>query len=146
MAERMLVLARGEQAILDRLDTERDDIATLERRLKAAKKRRDLLCAKAHRCGIPLRTIEPHAGITNARISQLLAALAEGGGGRVSAHPNCDNGHVCQRPSGRKCVEQGCNENAGTLWGPMWCPDHDRERLDRVSRQLAALGKNGEDA
>ncbi len=63
-----------------RLDTERDAIALLERRLTAAKKRRDLLCAKAARCGIPLRTIEPHAGITNARISQIVQVRATGEG------------------------------------------------------------------
>lgn len=57
------------------------------------------------------------------------------------AHPKCTGGHVCQQPSGRLCVEQGCNEAAGTLWGPYWCPEHDRQRLDRISanlRQIAA--------
>lgn len=55
------------------------------------------------------------------------------------AHPKCDNGHICQQPSGRVCVEAGCDQPAGTLWGPMWCPDHDRERLDRISASLDAL-------
>lgn len=55
------------------------------------------------------------------------------------AHPKCDNGHVCQEPSGRTCVEVECNEAAGTLWGPLWCPDHDRERLDRISASFAAI-------
>ena len=57
----------------------------------------------------------------------------------MSAHPKCGDGHVCQTPSGRACVERGCDEPAGTLWGPMWCPEHDRERLDRVSVQFEAL-------
>lgn len=54
------------------------------------------------------------------------------------AHPNCwgDAGHVCQQPSGRICVERGCDEPAGTLWTPFWCPDHDVERLERVSAGL----------
>jgi hypothetical protein len=50
------------------------------------------------------------------------------------SHPNChtEAGHVCQKPSGRACVE-GCGRQAGTLWGPYWCPECDMKRLDRVS-------------
>lgn len=55
------------------------------------------------------------------------------------SHPNCDNGHVCQEPSGRTCIEDGCDQVAGTLWGPMWCPDHDRERLDRIGASMESL-------
>lgn len=47
--------------------------------------------------------------------------------------------HTCQRPSGRTCIERGCDADAGTLWGPLWCPEHDAERLDRVSRGMEAL-------
>lgn len=56
----------------------------------------------------------------------------------MSAHPNCqtDAGHVCEKPSGKACIEQGCGEAAGTLWGPLWCPEHDQERLNRVSAGL----------
>ena len=43
------------------------------------------------------------------------------------SHPNCTEGHVCQEPSGRTCL--GCDEPAGTIWGPYWCPEHDKERL-----------------
>lgn len=57
----------------------------------------------------------------------------------MSAHPKCTDGHVCQEPSGRTCIEAGCDEAAGTLWGPLWCPDHDRERLDRISAQFDAI-------
>ncbi|HET7734343.1 MAG TPA: hypothetical protein VFK52_00090 [Nocardioidaceae bacterium] len=54
------------------------------------------------------------------------------------SHPRCwgEQGHVCQQPSGRACVEQGCDEPAGTDWGPLWCPDHDAERLDRIGQNL----------
>lgn len=57
----------------------------------------------------------------------------------MSAHPKCTDGHICQEPSGRTCIEAGCDEAAGTLWGPLWCPDHDRERLNRIDAQLSAL-------
>lgn len=58
-----------------------------------------------------------------------------------SAHPQCVSAgeHVCQHPSGRGCVETGCDKPAGTWWGPNWCPEHDKERLDRVTGQFLAL-------
>lgn len=57
----------------------------------------------------------------------------------MTAHPKCGDGHVCQEPSGRTCIESGCDKAAGTMWGPLWCPDHDRERLDRIGAQLARI-------
>lgn len=55
------------------------------------------------------------------------------------SHPNCHgpDGHVCQRPSKRACIE--CGEPAGTLWGPHWCPDCDEVRLDRIDASLRSL-------
>lgn len=56
-------------------------------------------------------------------------------------HPICWTGsdfeHRCQRPSGRRCID--CGEAAGTLWGPIWCPDCDVIRLGNVSRQMESL-------
>jgi hypothetical protein len=61
----------------------------------------------------------------------------------MTAHPNCTAGHLCQQPSGRLCIEAGCDQPAGTLWGPYWCPDHDKARLDRINPQMEALmGRN----
>jgi hypothetical protein len=59
----------------------------------------------------------------------------------TESHSRCtETGrHVCQRPSGGVCVESACEEQAGTLWGPMWCPEHDKERLDRVSDSLDSM-------
>jgi|GEM_PF-6021104 len=58
------------------------------------------------------------------------------------AHPDCWTGtgyvHACHTPSGRKCVE-GCGRDAGTPWGPYWCPECDVERLERIARQLEGL-------
>lgn len=39
----------------------------------------------------------------------------------------------------RTCIEAGCNEVAGTPWGPYWCPAHDEERRNRISAQLNDL-------
>ena len=62
---------------------------------------------------------------------------------KSTSHPKCwlngERYHVCQEPSGKTCIERGCDEAAGTLWGPLWCPDHDVERLDRVSASFAGI-------
>ena len=39
----------------------------------------------------------------------------------------------------RACLTAGCEEPAGTPWGPLWCADHDDERIHRISTQLADL-------
>lgn len=58
-----------------------------------------------------------------------------------TSHPKCTPVHVCQQPSGRTCVEDGCERQAGTWWGPLWCPEHDKERLDRISISLEELAR-----
>lgn len=45
--------------------------------------------------------------------------------------------HVCQKPSGRPCVD--CGKPAGTLWGPAFCPDCDVLRLERLVAQFDAI-------
>lgn len=57
------------------------------------------------------------------------------------SHPGCspEGGHTCAEPSGRTCTETGCDQPAGTRWGPYWCPDHDAQRLDRITTQMSAL-------
>lgn len=59
----------------------------------------------------------------------------------MSAHQKCvDAGrHVCQEPSGRMCIEDDCDEPAGTWWGPYWCPEHDRQRLNRIVAELVEI-------
>ena len=70
------------------------------------------------------------------------------------SHAMCSEAHRCQKPSGRVCIESGCHEPAGALWGPYWCPEHDRIRLDRVSKgfdeivgafRQSAYSSNGDD-
>jgi hypothetical protein len=57
------------------------------------------------------------------------------------SHPRCQTeaGHVCQKPSGRTCIEDGCTHAAGTLWGPYWCPTCDEARLNRISAGFADI-------
>ena len=58
-----------------------------------------------------------------------------------TTHPDCgpETGHVCQEPSGQTCWTEGCDRDAGTKWGPYWCPDHDAARIDRISHQMAKI-------
>lgn len=58
-----------------------------------------------------------------------------------TSHPDCSpkTGHVCQEPTNQKCWTAGCDREAGTLWGPYWCPDHDARRLDRISEGMRAI-------
>jgi hypothetical protein len=58
-----------------------------------------------------------------------------------TAHHRCQEAgrHVCHVPSGRTCLTDNCEQAAGTHWGPLWCPEHDKERLDRISAQLEAI-------
>lgn len=59
------------------------------------------------------------------------------------SHPQCWTGeryeHVCLTPSGRACIE--CARPAGTPWGPYFCPEHDVERLDRISASLEEIAR-----
>ena len=57
------------------------------------------------------------------------------------SHPDCwgPQGHVCQQPSGRTCID--CDQPAGTLWGPYWCPDCDVKRLDKISASLKQIAE-----
>lgn len=57
------------------------------------------------------------------------------------SHPDCNeqNGHVCVKLTRQTCWTEGCEEQAGTLWGPYWCPDHDAMRLDRIRREMAKI-------
>ncbi len=57
------------------------------------------------------------------------------------SHEQCMSAgkHICQEPSGRRCYAQPCEKPAGTRWGPYWCPEHDKERLDRISENLEQI-------
>lgn len=64
-----------------------------------------------------------------------------------ASHPDCDHpdGHTCQAPSGRECVIPVCTEPAGTLWGPLYCPEHDAERLDHIAASLEEIRRSFHD-
>lgn len=41
--------------------------------------------------------------------------------------------------SGRVCIEQGCDEPAGTAWSHLWCVKHNIERMDRIGSSLRKM-------
>lgn len=61
------------------------------------------------------------------------------------AHPDCTDGHICQKPSGYTCIEPGCQSPAGTWWTPYWCPPCDEERIDRITAQIEDLVEKFQD-
>lgn len=52
-----------------------------------------------------------------------------------------DPGNSEKHHTGKKCIEQGCNEPAGTAWSPLWCVKHNIERMDRIDAALEPLRK-----
>jgi len=41
----------------------------------------------------------------------------------------------------RQCVEPGCEKEAGGLYCPYWCPDHDEERQKRLEKEFEEMKK-----
>jgi len=41
--------------------------------------------------------------------------------------------------TGKKCVELGCNNLAGTAWSPHWCFECNVKRLNRITVSLEKL-------
>ena len=46
------------------------------------------------------------------------------------------SGNAVSYHTGKPCIEKGCEEPAGTAWGPHWCFAHNVARLDRISANL----------
>ena len=42
--------------------------------------------------------------------------------------------------TGKACIENGCNEPAGTWWSKLWCFDCNVERMNRIDAQFAKVG------
>jgi hypothetical protein len=54
------------------------------------------------------------------------------------ANPN-HPGNGPEHRTKKKCIEPGCEERAGTAWGPYWCFKHNVERIRRIDAQLRSL-------
>ena len=41
--------------------------------------------------------------------------------------------------TGKKCVEPGCNNPAGTVWSPHWCFSCNADRMKRITTSLESI-------
>jgi hypothetical protein len=87
MVRRRVPVDPGIQGVCNRLRDQVDEIRTLERRLAGAKKRRVQLILKLRKAGLSLREIEPLAGMTNARISQVEQEVKRANGSTHKERP-----------------------------------------------------------
>jgi hypothetical protein len=50
-----------------------------------------------------------------------------------------DPGHPGNGPqyhTGKPCIEPGCNRPAGTWWSPIWCFEHNVQRIKGIDGQF----------
>ena len=52
-----------------------------------------------------------------------------------------DPGNGAKYRTGKKCIEEGCDNPAGTAWSPYWCVECNIKRIDRIDARFAALAK-----
>jgi len=48
-------------------------------------------------------------------------------------------GNSSQYHTGKVCIEQGCDKPAGTAWSPLWCFEHNVERIHRIDAGFASV-------
>jgi len=67
----------------------------------------------------------------------------------MKAYQDVNNdGNSAKYHTGKKCIEYGCDELAGTAWSHLWCVKHNIERMDKISKQLeetlrsTSIGRN----
>ena len=41
--------------------------------------------------------------------------------------------------SGKPCIENGCDNPAGTAWSPLWCQPCNVKRMERIGAALKAV-------
>ncbi len=48
-------------------------------------------------------------------------------------------GNSPQYHTGKPCIVAGCTRPAGTWWSPLWCVEHNIERIDRIDKRFSDL-------
>ena len=41
----------------------------------------------------------------------------------------------------KPCIEKDCERPAGTLWSPLWCMEHNIERMKRINKGFNTICK-----
>lgn len=54
-------------------------------------------------------------------------------------------GNSAKYHTGKRCIEDGCEEAAGTWWSPYWCFKHNAERMHRITGQFEEIRQRFED-
>lgn len=54
------------------------------------------------------------------------------------------DGNSSKWHTGKRCVEKGCGKPAGTWWSPLWCFEHNVDRMRRISANLEDAAKRAE--
>lgn len=47
--------------------------------------------------------------------------------------------------TGLSCINNNCDEPAGTLWSPYWCVKHNIQRMDMITMQILQIVDEVED-
>ena len=68
-----------------------------------------------------------------------MAERIKGGYNDPDAEGNGPHHHT-----GKRCIESGCTQPAGTGWSPLWCFAHNVARMDRISAGLVEAMKRFE--
>lgn len=50
-------------------------------------------------------------------------------------------GNSSKYHTGKPCINEGCENPAGTSWSPYWCIDCNIERMDHISDQMDQMLK-----
>lgn len=51
-------------------------------------------------------------------------------------------GNSLQYHTGKSCVVVGCDSPAGTAWSPLWCFEHNVQRMRRITTSLEQICKD----
>ena len=52
-----------------------------------------------------------------------------------------NEGNSALHHTGKTCIENGCENPAGTAWSPYWCFTHNVERMRHIDAQLKKLSR-----
>ena len=59
----------------------------------------------------------------------------------IACHDPNHEGNSAKYHTGKPCIEHGCTNPAGTAWSPLWCFQHNSERIRRISRSMETIAR-----
>lgn len=55
-----------------------------------------------------------------------------------------DEGNSAKYRTGKRCINKGCNNPAGTAWSEHWCFECNVKRMDSIGEFLENAARKGE--